>query len=49
MKYALQLLVFLVFVSVGQSQLKPIGWWRDHISMQQIISIDTIQKSIIAA
>ena len=49
MKYALQLLVFLVFVSVGQSQLKPIGWWRDHISMQQIISIDTIQKSIVAA
>jgi ligand-binding sensor domain-containing protein len=49
MKYALQLLLLLAFVSKGHSQLKPIGWWRDHLSMQQIIAVDTIEKNLIAA
>ena len=49
MKYVLLLLVFLSAVLMGQSQLKPIGWWRDHLSMQQIIAVDSMQQYVVAA
>lgn len=49
MKYALLLLVFLSGGLIGQSQLKPIGWWRDHLALGQIIAVDSIQQNIVAA
>ncbi|MFZ9262748.1 MAG: two-component regulator propeller domain-containing protein [Chitinophagaceae bacterium] len=49
MKYAFLLLFFLLGMKVSHAQIQPIGFWRDHVSMQQIISVDTLQQKIIAA
>lgn len=32
-----------------KAQIKPIGIWRDHVSMQRVINIDTINQLILAA
>lgn len=49
MKYfSLWFLPWLLLSTVN-AQIKPIGNWRDHLSMQNIIYIDTIKQNIIAA
>lgn len=32
-----------------KAQIKPIGIWRDHLSMQRVVYVDTINQKILAA
>ena len=42
-------MILLMLSSTSKSQIKPIGFWRDHVSMQKIIYVDSVKQSILAA
>jgi len=42
------MLFFLLSITM-KAQIKPIGIWRDHLSMQRVFYVDTLHQTILAA